>query len=148
MKWILLLAMLLWPFLAGAADGDAWSAYTTTQRGQYTTVGIALCDGKVAADSTCAEFNLATDAAGRGMPEFYTVVVDTIDAQCSGAPSFQMRGLMYSGGPTSDLEAPLIGVGTSKAFYPEHPIIDVVLADDGGCDAPGNVLGLVLWYWR
>lgn len=147
MRWLAAIALLLLPFVAPAADGDSWSAFTDTVRGQYTVVGVVLCDGKVAADSVCAEFDLAADPASRGIPEFYTIVVDTIDAQCSGTPDFQLRGRMYSAGPTSDI-ASFTGVGTSEAIYPEHPIIDMALSDDGGCDAPGNTVGLVLFYPR
>lgn len=142
-----LLLTLLLPLSALAADGDAWPAYTDTRSGQYDVRGFLICDGKLAADSTCAEFDLSTVSGG--WPLFYNVFIILIDPECSGTPDFQVRGTHTVAGVKTDLGVSMSEAGTnSQDFEVTHRYVDVNLTDDAACDAPGNDVALVLYYER
>jgi hypothetical protein len=131
------------------ADGDTWGDYGAVEYGTYRTAGYLICDGKIDTDSTCSEFDLATKNTW-GWPSFFTVSVEQIDAQCTGTPDFQVRGrhLPDPNGDTTALGSSMSAAGVdSQDFGITHRYIDVALTDDPNCDAPGNDLGLVL-YWE
>ncbi len=127
-----------------AADGGAWSGHTNTNSGNLDTRGIVICDAKVAAED-CGEVVFATNANGKGLPSYFTVQIELVDPTCSGTPDFEIRGLAKSGGQASTL-ATLTGQGTSQSFDGEWPIIDIAITDDAACDAPGNTVGMILFY--
>jgi hypothetical protein len=148
MRWILAL-LLAWPLTVLGADGGDWGAYVAVNRGELDCIGFLLCDGKVAADSTCDEFDLSAPTTGRGWPAFFTVTITTIDPQCSGTPEFQARGLHTTGGATSDWGPQLTEAGLDSFDYkPKFKFLDVSLTDDAACDAPGNTVVAVLCYER
>ena len=145
-NWIFGLAL---AFLANTAlaDGGTWGAFTDARRGNFECRGFLICDGKIAADSTCSEFNLATLAAGH--PAFFIVSIITIDAECSGTPEFQVRGSHSAAGTKFDIGPQLTQAGTSSKsfdFADGMTLIDVNLTDDAVCDAPGNDVAIVVCY--
>jgi hypothetical protein len=140
--WTMMVASAVW-----SADGDTWAAYTDVRKGNYDCEGYLLCDGKVAADSTCAEFDLTSTT--KGWPSFFTITIITIDPQCSGTPEFQIQGLHTTGGTASDLGSQLTEAGIdSRTYEPDFRYVDVVLTDDAACDAPGNDVAIVLCHER
>jgi hypothetical protein len=147
MRWLLALLLVLVAFPAYGADGDAWGAYTDTRSGAYDKRAFLICDAKVAADSTCTEFDLEAD--GRGSPLFFSIQIILIDPQCSGTPDFQVTGAHTSAGVTTNLRVSMSEAGTnSQEFDTIHRYINVTLSDDAACDAPGNTLAIILAYER
>ena len=100
-------------------------------------------DAKIAAEE-CSEFTLTTITGDGqvGAPSTYTVQIILIDPTCGATPDFQVRGMLVSGGPNTDLGDSMSEAGTdSQDFAYSHPIIDVLISDDASCDAPGNNCG-------
>jgi hypothetical protein len=146
MRWLTALLLLI-PLSGWAADGDSWAGYTDTVKGEYAAYGYLICDGKVAADSTCSEVDLTS--SDQGWPSYFTIQIITIDPQCASTPDFQVRGTHTSGGTTADLKASMSEAGvSSQDFDVSHRFVDVSLTDDTGCDAPGNDVAIILYYER
>lgn len=145
-RWLLCLLLFATPALA--VDGDAWGAYTDISQGQFDCRGHLICSAKVAADSTCAEFNLGTKNAA-GFPAFFIVSIILVDPECSGTPEFQLRGSHTASGTKFNIGPQLTQAGTaSKEFLLGPKFIDVNLTDDAACNAPGNDVALILCYER
>ena len=145
-RWLLCLLLFATPALA--VDGDAWGAYTDISQGEFDCRGHLICSAKVAADSTCSEFNLGTKNAA-GFPAFFIVSIVTVDGDCSGTPEFQVRGTHTAAGTKFDMGPLLTEAGTASKRFDHGPhIIDVNLTDDAACDSPGNDVALILCYER
>ena len=141
-------ALLLLPALAFGADGDAWSGFVAKDQGQWRTEGYLICDGKLAADTTCAEFDLIADTVG-GFPAFYVVAIDAIIGSCSGTPEFQLQGSHKTAGTLTNLGPQLTEAGIdAHQFQAMHQFLKVALTDDAGCATTGNDISLVLYYER
>ena len=98
---VLVLAL---PTFAWAADGDNCdSDVGRVSRGVWTTsVCVNVCDAAVAADSTCAEFDLGN----AGMPDILIFEREENDANCSdaGGPVITITtGPTTGGSPSYDL---------------------------------------------
>ena len=102
--WMGVLSLLLAP-TALAADGDACdSGIGKITRGRHqTVVCVNLCDTKVAANSSCADFDMNTV----GMPDQIVFEYEENGvATCSGTPDFAITtGPITGGTPSYELDA-------------------------------------------
>lgn len=100
----------LLPLPSFGADGDVCDADTDQfRRGAYTTVGcFQLCDTKVAANSSCTEFDLnATSTAGRrvGSSDLIVFEYEENGSDCTATPDFTITtGPVTGGAPLYDLD--------------------------------------------
>ncbi len=142
--WVVLLVgacQKLW-----AADGGAWELYTPICLGDLCTEAVYLCDGKIAADSTCPEFDL--EGLDLGLPSFCKIRVVKFDPECSGTPDFTVRTYDATGETIKPTLFTVSAPDGSRSFDVDQRFLDVTLADDAACDAPGNDLVLICWSKR
>jgi hypothetical protein len=126
------------------ADGDEWASYPALDKGDRACVGYLLCDAKVAADTSCSEFDLTSKRWG--WPDYFVVSIITVDPQCTGNMAVQVRGKHTAGGRAYNLKSAVAVGGTESQKYPtpDHRYIDATLSGMAGCDAPGNQVALVI----
>lgn len=141
MRWLALLAVLAWVSPAWGADG----AYVGSKsRGNYLVQTYKLCDTKVAANSSCSEFDIVNEAGaqgvgkGVGLPDYFQASIEA-DTGCSATPDITILGRNVStSGKSHTYSTTLVG-GTggtpTAAFYgpPVLPYVYATFSDDADC---------------
>ena len=129
MKTLILLLSLL-AFSAHATDGDVITAAVDVSKGSFYSVSFAFCDTKLAANSTCAEFDL--NVAGRGMPD-YMIFSRDAEVGCIADPTIAINGQTVSGG-TEHVIGTLSDSATSIRIQgPRKRFIDADITDNANC---------------
>lgn len=154
LAFLLGLGLLAGPVAVSAADGDAIDAQAIT-RGPWERTSFYLCDSKVAANSSCAEFDLLSD--GRKWPDMFMIELQA-DDDCSADPALTAYGTNLSGeGASSPASHNLMSTTTHGATtltadgvsapvfpLPTHRYVFAALADMTDCTDYDVVLHL--WY--
>lgn len=142
MRWLLAFALLvLTPQVVWGADG----AYVgSKRRGNYLVQTYKLCDTKVAANSSCSEFDLVNEAGtqgtgvGIGLPDYFQASIEA-DTGCSATPDITILGRNVStSGKSHTYSTTLVGGtgGTPTAAFFGPPVLPYVYAtfsDDADC---------------
>ncbi len=145
MKTLIFLMALLLPAVAWGADGGACAGHGTTTiakitRGAWTEVScIQLCDTKLAANSSCTEF----DMNSVGMPDLivFEFQEDPSNEDCSATPDFTITtGPITGGAPAHDMDTSAVVLNSSTTrvvMDMSRAIVDrylfTAITDDADC---------------
>ena len=145
----LLVAVLLLSVPAWADDGDPLTGASTAKNmdgGAMWSAAFVFCEAKIAADSTCDEFDL--EAHG-GTPTHFVVSIDSAN-NCTAGYDVDLIGHTTSGGDPHVWTTVDALISSQQVTGPTHRFLSGSITS-AGCDltgGPGLTAHIVLFYDR